>query len=247
MENKSNIRVVITALVIVLLVALTISYFQAKKYNPNETLVVDETYELKDIVIKSNAAEVKIKQTDEQIIKVKIYGDKSKTKVDDYDKLSIESNIKELMFMSVNKAAQIEIELPKDYDNKIVIDTDYSTIDIEDFKDAKFNIDIDAGKVNLGETGNLKLDVDAADVNIKKINKQFDIEVDAGNVIIDEINIEENSSIEIDAGNLEIGKTNEVYFITKADVAEVNINRNYTDSNVHLNINMDIGNISIKN
>lgn len=247
MEEKNNFSVIITALVIVIIVAFVVSYFKAKNYHPEDTLVLDETYELKDIIIKSNAANINIKNTDEEIIKVKIYGDESRTTVEDYDKLSIESNIKTFKFLSFNKAATIEIYLPKDYDNKIKIEDDYGNLTIDSFIDSTFDIELDAGKVKMKEVSNLKLDVNAADVEISKINKKFDIEVDAGNVEIGEIDIEEDSSIEIDAGNVEIGKTNKIAIDTETDVVEVKINNNYSDSKVHLNISMDIGNISIDN
>lgn len=247
MERKTNATVIITALIIVLIVFCIVSYFQVKNYNPSKNLIVDETYELKDIIIKSNAAKINIKETNEQIIKVKIYGDESKTTVKDFDKLNIEANVKEIKFVTLNKRAIIEVDLPKDFDNNVVIDCDYCSINIGDFDETIFDIKSNAGEISLGEVGNIKLDVNASDVKISKVTKKLDIEVDAGNINIDSLELIENSKIELNAGNVSIGSTNKINIESEVELGEIDINNNYPDSKIKLEIKLDLGNISVKN
>ena len=247
MEAKKDIVVVITALIIVLLVYFCVSFIKSKNYDIENNLIVDETYELKDIIIKSNASNINIKESTNEVIKVKIYGDESRTTIEDYDKLKIESNIREFKFFNVNKAASIEIEIPENFDNKITIDGDYSKINIGNYAKAIFDIDVDAGKIIIGNASELKLDVNASDVRISKVNRKLDIEVDAGNVEIEELNLLENSKIIVDAGNVEIGNTNKININAKVELGQVDVKNSYSDSEVTLDIKVDLGNISVKN
>lgn len=245
MENKNSIWI---SILVILIILLGLSFISSRNYKPSKNLIIEDTYELKDIIINSNASNINIKESNDQIIKVKIYGDDKKTSIKDYDKLTIKSNIKECKFFCLkNEIASIEISLPKNYDNKLIIKNDYGNVNVGNFENSDFDIEVDAGKVTIDEVKNIKLDVDAGDIKIGKINNKLNIEADAGNVIINEINLNENSTIDIDAGNLEIGKTNEIYIDPKIDLGAIDINNNYRKSDIELKINIDAGNISIKN
>lgn len=245
MENKNSIWI---SVIVILIILAGLYYISSRNYKPSKNLIVEDTYELKDIIIKSNASNINIIDSDEQIIKVKIYGDENRTTIEDYDKLTIKSNIRECKFFCLkNEIASIEISIPKDYNNNLIIDNDYGKVKVGNFKNGDFDIEVDAGKVNISEVKNIKLDVDAGDIKIGKINNRLNIEADAGNVIIDEVNLNENSTIDIDAGNLEIGKTNEIFIDAKIDLGSVDINNNYKKSDIELKINIDAGNISINN
>ena len=248
MENGEKRKNIWTAILVILFLLLALSLIHSKSYTPSKELVLDETYEIKDIVIKSDAANVTIKETDEQIIKVKIYGDKNNTNVEDYDKITIETKMKNCKFLCLkNRVASIEISLPKDYDNKLKINDDYGNLNIGKFEDGDFDIELDSGKVNIDEVSNIVLDIDAGDANIRKVNRKLDIDIDAGNLKINELELEGDSSINMDAGSIEIGKTNDIYFDVKSDVAEVNINNNNRKSELTLTIRIDIGSINVNN
>ena len=245
MNDKKSILISIILIFIVLVVLI---FAVPQNFEVAKDLVLEETYELKDIIIESNVSNIHIKHSDEQIIKVKIYGDKNRTKIDDYDKLSIVSKVKECkIFCRKNKIASIEITLPKDYGYKLKINNDYGNVSVDNFENGIFDVETDTGRVTIDEVKNLKLDVDVGDIIIGKINNKLDIEVDAGDLTIEEINLNENSIINIDTGNVKINKTNEIYFDTKVDVGKVDINNNYRKSDIELKIKLDVGNISIKN
>ena len=104
------------------------------------------------------------------------------------------------------------------------------------------NIDI-----NIGNIKNINVENNFGDTEIENITGELVIEADCGNINIDRININKNSKIKCDLGDVKIHSTNEIYIDAKVDLGDVHINNNYRHSNTTLNIEVDSGDITIKN
>ena len=83
------------------------------------------------------------------------------------------------------------------------------------------------------------------EVKIQEINNKCDIFVNAGNVQVTKLSIQEDSKIKADLGNVNISETNDVYIEGHVDLGNSNINDSNRNSNVTLKIECDCGNIKI--
>lgn len=119
--------------------------------------------------------------------------------------------------------------------------------------------DINLGKVNKalikGSAGNIKIDEvndaevenDFGDIEIGKIRNYLDIRNNSGDITIDNVSLEKNSSIKCDFGDVKIGSTNEIYIVAKADFGDTEIDHNYNKSDITLTVENNCGDIEINN
>ena len=224
--------------------------FSLKNSVSNE-LIVDQVYEdnFSKIEIDSEAGDIYIKESDNDNVKVVIYGDKNKTTVDKNDNnLVINAKAKKCVGFCFNfKKAKIEVYIPKDYSNKIKIDSNYGDIEVDDFTSSKIEINNDYGDIKIDGVYKLKVENDYGDIKVKNITGSLNIENDYGDIKIDNINITDDSSIKSDFGDIRIGDTNEVYIDAKTDLGDVKINNNYNKSDITLKIRNDCGDIKVNN
>lgn len=131
--------------------------------------------------------------------------------------------------------------------NDIDIKSSFGNIDIKNAN--KIKIKTSAGDVDIGDVNDVKIESDFGDINIKSVSSYINIDQDCGDVVIDNVNIDSNSSINSDLGDVKIGSTNAIYIDAKTDLGNVKINRNnYKDVNtIILKIENDCGDISVNN
>lgn len=187
-------------------------------------LVLNEEYNtsFEKIEIKSDASDIYIKESNDNTVKVIVYGDKDKINVNTTnDRLLIETKSQKCLFFCINlKMEKIEIYLPKDYKNTIDIKNKYGNIDIERFKDSNIKIKESCGDILISQANSINIDNDYGDIEIKEANK---IDVKAS------------------CGNVEIGTINDVKIKNKyGDISVKNINN-------YMNIEADCGDIEIEN
>lgn len=274
MKNKSLIIILITLLITLCigLIIFMIGMINGSFHMPNlfhittsNQLIIDETYpSIAQITIDETASDIHIYSTDKKQCRVVVYGDKDYTNIDMKNKqLSIISKPKQSFFFN-NSSDKIDIYLPKDYKDKINITNNYGDIKIENFKYSQLDIDNDfgdisieeasqakikesTGDINIGNIKNINVENNFGDTEIENITGELVIEADCGNINIDRININKNSKIKCDLGDVKIHSTNEIYIDAKVDLGDVHINNNYRHSNTTLNIEVDSGDITIKN
>ena len=229
-------------------------------------IAIDEQYDniYDKITIDSKAAKITIKETDEDKIKVIVYADKEKTKVEkNNNALRIINDIDGCRgFCFKQTIAKIELYLPSTYSNTLTINNNFGDIDVADFDNLTLNIDEDAGNIKIGhikngniennagnitiaEAENLTINEDAGNIEIGKVTNKLDIKEDAGNIKIDTIDIKENSNIKNDLGNIEIGKTNKIKIEAHTDLGSSKVNDSDSSSEITLTIKNDCGNITV--
>lgn len=234
MKNKGLIISLIVFLVIVciLLICFMVNVINGKHVltkmfvsdRQSNKLVIDETYEnnFKNVNINVDAGDVYVKESNNNNVKVLVYGEKENTKVNATDgNLSIAAKEKKCFGFCFNVTkTKVEVYLPIDYKNNIVINNKYGDVNVGSFLNANVNIDANCGDVLIKKALNTKVNNDYGDI---KINNAKDVNVNAS------------------AGDIDLGK-----------VSNVTVKNSYGNIEVlnvlsYMNIEADCGNIEIKN
>lgn len=192
----------------------------------SKTKILDEVYEntFDDIDITTDISNIVIKQSDDDNVRVIIYGnlDKDKFSVDSTnDDLKINYKGKKCFGFCFNvEMSKIEVYIPSNYDKNIVVKNAYGDIEIGEFLNADITVVEDCGDVSI--TGAKRVDVK---------NKLGDIKVDQANY----------AKIEDNCGDVKVGKVDDI--TVKNNLGDIKIK----SVNNYLNIDEDCGDIEIDN
>jgi len=265
MKNKALIITLIILLSIIIIFLAMFLYIGLKSgfnfknvfvgFIPKSTNVIyDKQFDLdsiRNIEINQDAGDVLIKQATNNSIQVVCYGeDINDVQVDLNDGiLNIEYTHKnKITFFNFGDIKNdIIVYLPSDYSHEINITNNCGQCDFIDLENATVNISCDAGGVQLGKVKNANISCDYGNVEIKEVLNRCDIQADCGNIEIDKISIQEDSSIKADLGNVEINNANDIYIDAEVDLGNINIDKNNRLAEITLKIYSDCGNIEVKN
>lgn len=258
MKNKALTIILIVLLSILILFLSIFTYlllvkkinYNIFKYKENK-MVINEVYEqnFDKIKIDSNAADIDIKTYNEEDVKLVVYQNENKTKINtDNNILYIKSETKSCVGICVtNRVSKIELYLPSNYDKDIVINTNYGDIDVENLKEATLKIEADAGDVEVDTIKNVEINSNYGDIEINEVTNYLKLSTNAGDIDIDKLNINEDSTIKNNFGDIQIGNTNEIYIDAEVDFGSVKIDNNYRDSKITLRIENNMGSIKVRN
>ncbi len=261
MKNKGIIitliillSIIIFFLIMFLVMCLTgrikgILFFGTKK---SANIIFDKTYSVEDINnidIRQDSGNVIFRETSEDNIQVVVYGE-NESDVDvnfNQNNLSIDNtNNQKFTFFSFGVIAKdIVVYIPSTYNKTIKIKSDYGNCEMLDLENAIVDIDCNCGNVKLGKIRNITVKCDLGNTEIKEILNKCDIKADCGNIEIDTISIQEDSTIKADLGNVDINKTNDIYIEADVDLGKTNISQNNRNSQITLKINCDCGNVTV--
>ena len=259
MKNKGIIialiillSIIIFFLVMFLVMCLTgkkILFFGIKKSN---NIIFDKTYSVEDINnidIRQDAGNIVFRKTSEDNIQVIVYGeDENDVDVNfNENNLSIDNTHKRkfILFNFGVIEKDIVVYIPSTYNKEIKIKSDYGNCEMLDLENATVDIDCDCGNVKLGKIKNATVKCDLGNTEIKEVFNKCDIKADCGNVDIDTISIQEDSTIKADLGNVDINKTNDIYIESEVDLGKTKISQNNRNSEITLKINCDCGNVTV--
>jgi len=229
MRNNTNIQKMVIWLVIIAVVSLTIAaiaFFNTENYmvsfrdrNNFEGNSIDEVKtfgidQLREIYIHSVSSDVSVFSTDEEDIKINFYGrsafksEKALPKLItnlEGSKLKIEIKYPKVVFYNANVV--LDVYIPQDYRENIIIDTvsadiDISNLDINNFQCKTVSGDLrieslgsdnlalntTSGNINILDIlGNLKADSVSGDINVgyRIFDNNVDIKTISGKVKID--------------------------------------------------------------
>ena len=232
MRNKT---ITILLIIILSLIALILGVFLVKmltgSFNLNnfqfghlisDELAYDETFtdSFEEIIIDSQASDIHITESTDNIFRVTIYGDREYTHVDTTNNsLKITTDTKKCIGFCFNTTiSKIEVTIPANYSKLLDIVNNYGDIEIGHLPNAVIKINEKAGDVEVNTANNLT------------INNNF------GDIIIDNANV---AKIKASAGDVKIGTTNEIELTNNyGDITIENVNR-------YLDINDSAGDIKI--
>ena len=267
MKNKGLIITLITliillSIIIFFLVMFLVMYLKGGMSFKNgifsigsksTNIIYDKQFELediKDIGIKQDAGDIIIKESENDSIKVVLYGEnEGDAQVElNNGKLTIDNTHNRRSFVFFNfGVTKIDANCPLNTAVKNLIGIIKLLMFFILLIASTVNIDCDAGNVEIGKIRNATIKCDCGNIEIKEIMNKCDIKADCGNIQIDTISIKENSSIKVDLGNIDINNTNDIYIDADVDLGKTNINKNNRNASVTLKVNCDCGNVTINN
>lgn len=228
----------------------------------SKELVLDQTYDssFQQVKVDADAADIDIKPSSDQKVRVVIYGDEDETTVDtDYQILSIVSKQEPCTFFCFSrKVAKIEVYLPSNFDQLIEVHDAYGDVTIDEFLASNIVVEENCGAVLIKGGNQVKVDNDYGDVEIKRAN-DIDIKESAGDVIIGKVS---NATIRNSYGDIQIKEVLNFLDIQE-DCGDVEINRitlkqdskisnsygsiriGYTNE-VYMDAKTDLGDVKIK-
>ena len=259
MKNKGIIialiillSIIIFFLVMFLVMCLTgkkVLFFGMKKSN---NIIFDKTYSIEDINcidIRQDAGNVIFREASEDNIKVIVYGENESDVDVDFNQINLvidNTHNKKFIFFNFRVVAKdIVVYIPATYNKTIKVKNDYGNCEMLDLENATVDIDCDCGNIKLGKIKNVNVKCDLGDTEIKEILNKCDIKADCGDIKIDTISIQENSTIKVDLGNVDINKTNDIYIESEVDLGKTKISQNNRNSEITLKINCDCGNVTV--
>ena len=218
-------------------------------------LIFDKTYDLdgkENINIRTVAANVIIKENNENNIKVAIYGKEGLEINANEDEKNLLIDFKDqdenhVFAMGINDFTnKMVIYLPRNYANSINIDTKYGNIDIGlDLNNTSLEIDSEYGNIDMKYIKNAKVECEFGNIQIEKVLNKIDLKTNYGNIMIEELDINEDSNIVTEYGNIEITKTSDIRIDTDVKFGEAKVKNSKQDADVTLNIASQMGFIEV--
>lgn len=247
--EKNNRGLLITLIVLLSVIALLLSGIlvfamtsgshslsKLQSFIPSKTVTIfDQSYnasEIKNISIDSDAGDITVKTTNDGTIRLVAEGlsEKNFSASVDGDTLNASGyQIKKHNLFNLNSpnGTEIKLYIPKDFDS-LDIALDFGDIDIDDEINTKLAIDNNMG-----------------DINAKMLSGSFNIHTDMGNIEIERINIDKNSSATTNMGDIEIEKANTVNIYAKTSMGDCDVKNNNPQAPVMLTAETNMGDIEI--
>lgn len=129
--------------------------------------------------------------------------------------------------------------------NSVKINNNYGDITVN--KAHVANIKESAGDVEIGIVNDATIENAYGDIEITSVNNYLDLRNDCGDIKIDNVTLNKNSTIKSNLGNVKIGSLNEIYIDANTDLGSVKIDNNYKKSDIILKIDNDCGDIIVTN
>ena len=218
-------------------------------------LIFDKTYDLdgkENLNIRTVAANVIIKENNENNIKVAIYGKEGLEINANEDEKNLLIDFKDqdenhVFAIGINDFTnKMVIYLPRNYANSINIDTKYGNIDIGlDLNNTSLEIDSEYGNIDMKYIKNAKVECEFGNIQIEKVLNKIDLKTNYGNIMIEELDINEDSNIVTEYGNIEITKTSDIRIDTDVKFGEAKVKNSKQDADVTLNIASQMGFIEV--
>jgi len=247
MRNNINIQKMVIWLVVIAVVSLTIAtiaFFSTENYMVNfrdrnnfEGDSIDEVKtfgidQLKEIYIHSVSSDVSVFSTEEEDIKIHFYGrialksDKALPKLItnlEGSKLKIEIKYPKVVFY--NAKVVLDVYIPQDYRENIIMDTVSSDVDINNLDIKNFQCKTVSGDLQIESLGsdNLTLKTTSGNVNVLDIIGNLKADSVSGNVNVGYRVFDNNIDIKTISGkvNIDLPQNAEFYLKTNTVSGEV--------------------------
>lgn len=177
--------------------------------------IVDETYteSFETISITADAADIEIKNSNDEKIHLIIYGDEERTTVSSSSsKLEIETEAKRCFGICFNiKVTKVELYIPEFYENDLKLKNKYGDIKIEDLPSANAEIAVDCGNININKIANAHIENNYGNISIDSID-EAEVVAKCGDIDIENLKY---GNITNNLGDIKISK-----IVGKVDIRE---------------------------
>ena len=216
------------------------------------------------IKVSTKSLDIQLVKSNNNVSNVKVYDKKDNeisVKVEDKTLIIDSNKNKSWCFLCFGKNKAV-ISLPEKEYNLIVNSTSgdiESNVDLNDVTIVATSGDIELNKTNdfvatvvsgdieVKEAHNLVISSTSGDIEIGKIKNSLEIETTSGDINIEDLTIDKNSSIRVISGDININKSSgNIYFDAKVTSGDVLIGNNNRHGDYELKINAKSGDIRVK-
>ncbi len=242
----SVVVVALTTLFIILIVKKDEFHFNFDFFSNHSKNVLHEvSITNKDIYVSNDAGNIKILESKNDQVTIKVLSDGKKCNLTDTDDLfSIECASKDKKIFFNVKAYDVFIYLPPNYINDLELESNFGDIEAQTNVSNIF-IKSDCGDVKLEEAKNVKIDMDLGKVEIDRITDYVYISTDSGDVLINHLTITKDSKISAELGEIEIKNASGMFIEAETDLGDIDINKNDRRALYTLNLVNDCGDIKV--
>lgn len=213
-------------------------YISMKQYDINEITKIN---------IKTLALDIRIVNSNDSKISINMNGDNK-------DEINTKLENGNLLIESINESKcigfcsddkYIEVNVPKDYFNKIVVETVSADLYVSNLPNLKINFVTTSGDIELQDSSDIEVVSVSGDIDINNVTNKINLETTSGDIDIKNIIISENSIIRTVSGDVEIEKIDNINIKPSTRSGSVEINNNYPNTNLILNIITRSGDIEV--
>ena len=224
MEEVENKKPFFIILAISIIVVISIFIFEKGSIVLNKSKYTN----LDKIIIDAEYSDVEVKYLESKEVNVVVYGKKD-------DEISVKEINKTLTIKKsstkgiciFNCDDKIILYLPKEFE-RLDVSLKMGNVNVEESIINDIYVKDDIGNVALGTVKSANIEVDVGNVEIKKIDAEFD------------------SYIKVNSGNITVNHTNNLNVKANSNTGKVNV-KNDNDKNEYvLTIETNVGNIKVK-
>lgn len=218
--------------------------------NKKSVLIIDQKYEIgnvKNIDFDLIELDVNIFKSEDEFIHIKVYdSDSDKVKLDLLEDglLLTEEERKGIYFFYFSDNKRVDLYLPDEYKNKLILKTISGDVTLNGNYDNKFIVDTVSGDIE----GNVIKEFDgqtvSGDISLDKCILE-DISTTSGDVELGFVTVTGTSSISTISGDVELNNIEGVYIETNTISGEVIVNNNDRKSDNILKIKTTSGDILV--
>jgi len=205
-------------------------------YKLGDEIILEQTYNtiFNEIDIKTKMTDIYIRESNDNNVKVIIYGEKEYFDITEKNnKLFIKSKKKNMIALDFYSCiSKIELFIPTNYNDLIRIDNEYGNIQTEKFNNLKLNIDQEYGNFLGNEIYFLKLNNEYGNIQIGNANMLL-IHSNSSNIKINNV---DDLTIDSEFGDIEVENINKKL---KFDIenGDITINNLVIDTNSYIKSN----------
>lgn len=274
-KTKTIVVIILLSILCILLlgfmIAVLCGVFPVWNFNfgtskVSDTLVFEEVYDTKfqTFSIDVSFGNIEVLPSNDSNVHVAIYSDYELFDVRSAkSSLSIIFSEEEGFHFSFPKSRDlVRIYLPDTSNIKVSLVTDYGDVEVGSFPNTSFDvtanmgdISIDQaailsvhsgmGDVSVGEVCDLTVKSDLSDIEVTNITEKVSIDIDMGNVFIEELNLIQDAKIILSLGDLEISNVTNGYVDATTDLGDIDIKNNNREATYVLTVESDMGDVNI--
>ena len=213
-KNKKLKRFIIINLILVCIGLIIVFIVNMLKdnyrniYKLGDEVIFEQTYNtiFNEIDIDSKMTDIYIRESNENNVRVVIYGEKEYFNVSEKNnKLFIKNNKKNMIALDFYSCiSKIELFIPPHYNDLIRIDSEFGNLQVERFSNLKLNVEQEYGNFLGNEIYFLKLNNEYGNIQIEKINMVL-IDSNSSNIKINNV---DDLTIDSEFGNIEVENIN---------------------------------------
>ncbi len=230
-------------------------------------ILLEKNYEepIKNILVEGVSADVFIKESEFNQVRVEILGGEKQIAESfiENETLSVSLRNKIFCFGFCYVKEKIIIYVPKEMQSNLKIKTVSGDIEVQNHSSMNVDLkttsgDIKVGDINLATlssiSGNIILDsgkkiiatTTSGDIHIKRAEKKIESKSVSGDIQIQNLFIEEDSSIKTTSGDVSINETNDIFIEASTVSGEIDVLDNNRHVDRILRIKTTSGDISVK-